>query len=77
MQLRCLPVMKIWDFTVCSALGTQSQTRWLLSSLRPSSNAFTLSTDDLLKQGKTTCITAQLDEDAINVGVDAFRMPVN
>jgi hypothetical protein len=30
-----------------------------------------------LKQGKTTCIAAQLDEDAINVGVDAFRMPVN
>ena len=76
MQLRCLPVMKIWDFTVCSALGTQSQTRWLLSSLRPSSNAFPLSTGVLLTQGKTTCIAAQWDEDAINVGVDLFRMLV-
>ena len=76
MQLRCLPVMKIWDFTVCSALGTQSQTRWLLSSLRPSSYAFPLSTGVLLTQGKTTCIAAQWDEDAINVGVDLFRMLV-
>ena len=30
----------------------------------------------LLTQGKTTCLAAQWDEDAINVGVDVIRMLV-